>query len=142
MKLNAISEKTAIHHFASGGAAGIALNAVVQAGQTGATIGQTFDMLFGQLIENVRAVVQYELSQKQNAPALPEAAENERLLTAQQTADLLGICRQTVFDYAKRGLLAAHRLGGRTYFKHGEVLAALQSPEAPKGRTKAAKTAK
>lgn len=142
MKANAISEKGTTHYFASGGAAGIALNSVAQAGQTGATIGQAFDMLFGQLIENVRAVVQYELGQRPTAPATPEAAETEKLLTPQQTAVLLGICRQTVFDYAKRGLLVAHRLGGRTYFKQGEVLAALQSPEAPKARKKALKTAK
>jgi hypothetical protein len=142
MKPNAISEKKVTQYFESGGAAGIALNSVAQAGQTGTTIGQAFDMLFGQLIENVRAVVQYELSQRQNTPATPEAAETEKLLTAQQTAVLLGICRQTVFDYAKRGLLIAHRLGGRTYFKQGEVLAALQSPEAPKGRKKAPKAAK
>lgn len=115
----------------------------VDANETGvpnATLGQIFDACLGQLINDVRAVVRDELSQQRAAP-IADATAFEKLLTPEQTAELLGICRQTVFDWAKRGLLVAHRLGRRTFFKRGEVLAALQSQQQPTGRRKYARRA-
>lgn len=115
----------------------------VNANETGlpnATLGQILDTYLGQLINDVRAVVRDELSQQRTAP-IADASDFEKLLTPEQTAELLGICRQTVFDWAKRGLLVAHRLSRRTFFKRGEVLAALQSQQQPTGRRKYARRA-
>lgn len=142
MKSNAILIKSSTQNSESGSADVFALNSVSQSGQNGAMFGQIFDTLFGQFVDTVRAVVKHELGQHHSTQNPIDLAESEKLLTPQQTAELLGICRQTVFDWAKRGLLLPHRLGGRTYFKRGEVLAALKSPEKPTGRRKYARKAR
>jgi excisionase family DNA binding protein len=102
------------------------------------TLGQILDSYFGQLINDVRAAVREEMGQQRPALAA-NAGDAEKLLTPEQTAELLGVCRQTVFDWAKRGLLIAHRLSRRTFFKRGEVLSALQSQQQPTGRRKYAR---
>jgi Helix-turn-helix domain len=139
MKSNAISVKSLTQNTESGGADVFALNPTFHSEHNGAMFGQIFNTLFGQFIDTVRAVVKQELSQHQSNQCPADLAESEKLLTPQQTGELLGICRQTVFDWAKRGLLLPHRLGGRTYFKRGELLAALKSPEKPTGRRKYAR---
>jgi excisionase family DNA binding protein len=103
-----------------------------------ATLGQILDSYFGQLISDVRAAVREEMGQQRPALAA-DTGDAEKLLTPEQTAELLGVCRQTVFDWAKRGLLIAHRLSRRTFFKRGEVMAALQSQQQPTGRRKYAR---
>jgi Helix-turn-helix domain len=139
MKSNAISIKPLTHNSESGGAEVFALNSTFHSEQNGAMFGQMFNTLFGQFIDTVRAVVKQELNQHHSAQTPADIADSEKLLTPQQTAELLGICRQTVFDWAKRGLLLPHRLGGRTYFKRGELLSALKSPEQSTGRRKYAR---
>ena len=142
MKSNAILIKSSTQNSESGSADVFALSSASQSGQNGAMFGQIFDTLFGQFVDTVRAVVKHELGQHHSTQSPIDLAESEKLLTPQQTAELLGICRQTVFDWAKRDLLLPHRLGGRTYFKRGEVLAALKSPEKPTGRRKYARKAR
>lgn len=110
-------------------------------GPPAATLGQILDIYFGQLINDMRAAVRDEMSQQRPGPTA-DAGDTEKLLTPEQTAELLGICRQTVFDWAKRGLLIAHRISRRTFFKRGEVLAALQSQQQPTGRRKYARKAR
>ncbi|WP_414653852.1 helix-turn-helix domain-containing protein [Hymenobacter sp.] len=47
------------------------------------------------------------------------------MLSVPEAAKMLDICLQTLHDW-KRGLLPYHKLGGRTYLKRSDVLAALQ----------------
>ena len=136
MKYNAISTKSLMQNSKSGSVEVFALKSIANSEQNGAMFGQIIDSLLGQINDIVRAVVKQELSQHNAAQSPVDLVESEKLLTPQQTAGLLGICRQTVFDYVKRGLLLPHRLGGRTYFKQGELLAALKSPEKATGRRK------
>ena len=125
----------------SGGAEVFALNSIAISEHNGAMFSQILNSIFGQFIDTMTAVVKQEMSHHNATQSPSDVTESEKLLTPQQTAELLGICRQTVFDYAKRGLLLRHRLGGRTYFKRGELLAALKSPEKPTGRRKYARKA-
>lgn len=96
-------------------------------------IGQMLEAYFAQYKDAVDALRHEVLQNQQPVPAV---ADSEKLLTATQAAEMLSLCRQTVFDYAKRGLLISYRLGGRTYFKQGEVVAAMQSQQQPTGRRK------
>ena len=59
--------------------------------------------------------------------------EPEQLLDVRQAAELLGVTWQTVHEWKRRGLLPFNKMGGRTYFKRSEVLAALKNPTAPTG---------
>ena len=135
-----VSHIPAVPHLSGSAGKRPVFAATNETGPPAATLGQILDSYFGQLINDVRAAVRDEMSQQRPGPA--DAGDTEKLLTPEQTAELLGVCRQTVFDWAKRGLLIAHRLSRRTFFKRGEVLAALQSQQQPTGRRKYARKAR
>ena len=80
---------------------------------------------YTQLLEDVRALVRFELQQ---APAAPvgNAAPTDELLSIREAATLLGVTVQTVHEWKRRGLLKYHKLGSRSYLKRADVLAALQ----------------
>lgn len=77
-----------------------------------------------QLLEDVRALIRFELSQaKPLATEGPQAAGDE-LLTIRQAAELLDLSVATIHEYKRRGILAYQKLGGRAYIKRSAVLAA------------------
>lgn len=51
--------------------------------------------------------------------------EPDELLTRHETADLLKVDISTVHNYTKRGLLHAHGIGSRVYYKYSEIQGAL-----------------
>lgn len=104
----------------------------------GAAFGQIIDAYFGQLYENLIAAFRHEIGQQQQ-PIGPTAPDGEKLLGVDEAAQLLGICRQTVHDWKRRGLLQFHRLGGKVYFKQSEVVAALSKQTRPDGKRKGAR---
>ena len=104
----------------------------------GAVFGQIIDAYVGQLSETLIAAFRQELS-KQQLPTGPTSPGGEKLLGVDETAAMLGICRQTVHDWKRRGLLQFHRLGGKVYFKQSEVLAALKGQTRPDGKRKGAR---
>lgn len=61
--------------------------------------------------------------------AVALASDPDELLDVAAAAGLLGVVKQTIHDYVKRGVLFPHRMrpGGKLYFKRGEVLAALKA---------------
>ncbi|MCC3158649.1 helix-turn-helix domain-containing protein [Hymenobacter sp. 15J16-1T3B] len=65
--------------------------------------------------------------------------ESQELLTVEKTAAFLDVTPQTVFDWRKRGILQAYKLGNRVYFKRSEVVAALEAQSFPDGRRKYAR---
>lgn len=81
---------------------------------------------YAQLLEDVRAVIRYELAGALPAPASPGTPPADELLSIREAADLLGVTVQTVHEWKRKGLLKYHKLGSRTYLKRAEVLAALQ----------------
>lgn len=96
------------------------------------TFGQLLDAYFQQYLQALEALRQ-EIHHQQPVPQ-PTPAPEDKLLTATEAGQLLGVTRQTIFDYAKRGMLLPHRLAGRTFFKHHEVIQALRAPEPVTGR--------
>ena len=78
-----------------------------------------------EFLEDLRAIVRHEVQHAQAALVAAES-EGEQLLTIAEAAELLHVCRQTVHDYKRRGILVYHKLSGRSYLKKSEVLAALQ----------------
>jgi excisionase family DNA binding protein len=59
------------------------------------------------------------------------------VLDGREVAELLHLPASTVREYARRGLLPAHRLGRRWVFIHDEVAAALRAaPQAAAPRRK------
>ena len=89
---------------------------------------------YDDLLADVRAVVLSALqAHTPTAPAAP-VGEVEQVLDVHQAAALLGVTWQTVHEWKRRGLLPFNKLGGRTYFKRSEVLAALKNPAAAVGQ--------
>jgi len=68
------------------------------------------------------------------------AQQDEKLLTVEQAANLLGIRRQTAYEWIKGGKLIACRVGKRDLrLKHGQVMATLKELIQPDGRRKYAR---
>lgn len=68
--------------------------------------------------------------------------KDEELLSKRQTAEELGGVRtKTVDAWTAKGLLTRYRVGGRIFYKRGEVRAALQEQTQPDGRRKYARGA-
>jgi excisionase family DNA binding protein len=86
---------------------------------------------YAQLLDDVRAVVRHELQTHTPAPP-PETTSAEELLTIRQAATYMGVCVATIHDWKKRGLLTYHKMGGRSYLKKAEMLAALTSQQRTK----------
>ena len=82
---------------------------------------------YAQLLEDVRAIIRHEHTQRAAPAATAEAGDTPDLLTVQQAAELLDVCPQTIHEWKRRGLLTYHKMGRRTYLKRAEVVAALQS---------------
>lgn len=97
---------------------------------------------YAQLLEDVRAIVRHETTQRP-AP-IATADDTADLLTVQQAAELLDVCPQTIHEWKRRGPLTYHKMGRRTYLKRAEVVAALQRERrtvkpGPGSKTRAAK---
>jgi len=64
------------------------------------------------------------------APALVEPSERDPtsdVITADEAAAFLGVDRNTVYDYAGRGVIPHQRLGKRLIFRRGALVAWLDS---------------
>ena len=80
---------------------------------------------YAQLLEDVRALVRFELQQAP-AAAVGTAAPADELLSIREAATMLGVTVQTCHEWKRRGMLPYHKLGSRSYLKRADVLAALQ----------------
>jgi hypothetical protein len=96
-----------------------------------------FDEIARRVDRRVDEAVARALAQKASEAA--EKEENEELLNDQQTAEILGVKRKTVHVWKQKRLLPYHQLGGRIFYKRGEVLAALEASTQPDGRRKYAR---
>ena len=73
------------------------------------------------IMAQVREIVRDELLQKQRADL------SEKLLTPKQTAELLQVSLVTLWAWEKQGRVTKYTIGGRTYFKHGEIMQGLET---------------
>jgi hypothetical protein len=81
---------------------------------------------YTQLIEDFRAIVRHELQTHTPAPATAQNETGKDPRTVRQVADKFGVCVATVWEWARTGKIASHKIGGRTYFFEQEVIAALE----------------
>lgn len=52
--------------------------------------------------------------------------DNEKLLTRQETASLLSVSLVTLWDWTKKDIVPAYRIGNKVRYKKQEILLALQ----------------
>jgi excisionase family DNA binding protein len=95
------------------------------------TVGVGYDALLADIRAEMLSVLKAHVPTA--ATAAGSGAEPEQLLDVRQAAELLGVTWQTVHEWKRRELLPYCKMGGRTYFKRSEVLAALHSPTASTG---------
>ena len=78
-----------------------------------------------QMMEDIRAIVRHELTNSPTTAAAHPSIADE-LLSIREAATLLGVTVQTIHEWKRRGLLAYHKLGSRSYIKRANVVSALQ----------------
>lgn len=84
---------------------------------------------------------EYELLLAEKAEAAAETDRNDQVLTVAQTAELLGMQPQSVYEWIKAGKLQSFKMGRAVRLKRGQVMAALQAQTLPDGRRKYARRA-
>ncbi len=52
--------------------------------------------------------------------------DNNKLLTRQETAELLSVSLVTLWDWTKKDIVPAYRIGNKVRYKKSEILLALQ----------------
>jgi len=67
-------------------------------------------------------------SQKVKKPREHQLVENP-FLTAQEVCDVLHICRTTLYNYSKDGLIPAYKIKRLALYRLSDVLAALSKVE-------------
>ncbi|MBJ6141787.1 helix-turn-helix domain-containing protein [Hymenobacter sp. BT559] len=79
---------------------------------------------YQQLLDDLRALIRHEMSLAKPLTEDSQQPVSDDLLTIKQAAELLDVCVATVHEHKRRGLLVYQKLGGRTYIKRSDVLAA------------------
>jgi excisionase family DNA binding protein len=74
-----------------------------------------------ELMDAVRAVVREELKHQH------ETEQSHELLTAREAAKFLKISQVTLWYWVNHGRLQKHKIGGRVYFKHSEIMASIEN---------------
>jgi excisionase family DNA binding protein len=67
-------------------------------------------------------------------PPVENPEPTAEILTADEVAEFLGVDRNTVYDYAGRGVIPHQRLGKRILFRRGALLSWLDSCKATSTR--------
>ena len=83
----------------------------------------------------LRAGVAYLKAKLENAAGIPPPAPpltitdepDKEVMTADEVAAFLGVDRNTVYDYANRGVIPHQRLGKRILFRRGALVSWLDS---------------
>jgi excisionase family DNA binding protein len=57
----------------------------------------------------------------QNRPE-PIALNSEKLITRTETAQMLGVTLPTIYDWTKKRIITAYRIGNRVRYKHSEIM--------------------
>lgn len=64
-----------------------------------------------------------------NGQSRPETTNpsDEKLITRTEAAQMLGVTLPTIYDWTKKGLITAYRIGNRVRYKHAEIMEAVTS---------------
>lgn len=87
----------------------------------------------GILIASAHALHQLASPRLQPPVAIP-SAERSEVMSADEVAEFLGVDRNTVYDYAGRGVIPHQRLGKRILFRRGALLSWLEGCRATSTR--------
>lgn len=52
---------------------------------------------------------------------------DEKLITRTEAAQMLGVTLPTIYDWTKKGIISAYRIGNRVRYKHAEIMEAVTS---------------
>jgi len=87
-----------------------------------------------QINQIIASAVAESFAAQVNAKLQSEENTAEKLLTYQETCDLLSITRSALFKWVKKGAITPRYLGSssKPYFKYSEVMNALQAKAKPK----------
>ncbi|MGI4872274.1 MAG: helix-turn-helix domain-containing protein [Janthinobacterium lividum] len=98
----------------------------------------TQGITYAQLLEDLRALIRFELAQATPVAGVAAGPAADELLTVPQAAALLDVCVATIHEHKRTGKLPYTKLGGRTYLKRSDLLSAgtqeqrTQKPSRPK----------
>lgn len=59
--------------------------------------------------------------------------EAKEVVSVREGAALLGVCVQTLYNLASKGIIKPYKLGGRTVYRRAELLASLKEQSRPDG---------
>ncbi len=79
---------------------------------------------FTALAQNVEIVTKFIEDLK---PQNEASQKSEKLITRAETAQMLGVTLPTIYDWTKKGIITAYRIGNRVRYKHDEILEAVTS---------------
>ena len=80
---------------------------------------------YDQFLEDIEA----RFRRVHQAPPTPTPAATKEPKSVRQIAEKFDVCVATVWEWARVGKIASHRIGGRTYFFEEEVIAALEKQQ-------------
>lgn len=60
----------------------------------------------------------------QSRPEL-QTVNDDKLITRTEAAQMLGVTLPTIYDWTKKGIISAYRIGNRVRYKHTEVMQAV-----------------
>lgn len=56
-----------------------------------------------------------------------ETPKSEKLITRMEVAKMLGVTLPTVYDWTKKGIITAYRIGNRVRYKEAEIMETLSN---------------
>lgn len=82
--------------------------------------------LFGITPDELKSIIEEGVkSCLENLSQAKQNTEQSNILTRKKTAELLGVDISTLHNWTKKGILIAHGIGGRVYYKRSEIEHAL-----------------
>lgn len=101
---------------------------IVPASANASENARSRELLERQAFEAFKAfVLAFQNLVSEGVSPVVEAQPTSDVLTADEAAAFLGVDRNTVYDYANRGVIPHQRLGKRILFRRGALVAWLDS---------------
>lgn len=84
---------------------------------------------YEQMMEDFRAMMRHEIQTHASPPATSKFIPAKEPKSARQIAEQFGVCVATVWEWARVGKIASHKIGGRTFFFAEDILDALETKQ-------------
>ena len=80
-----------------------------------------------ELLKQISQLIEEKLNSFFSNGLKNKKEDDSELLTIEETADLLKVCKTTIYNYTKMGILKRKGLGNTTRFSKREVLESLEN---------------